>query len=194
VRQPDDSIIDPTVKSNNYLNNVLALLEGTSGTNYMESIILTRDGFIAEATVDNLFLVRRLPGWETDPSRVLIETPRPEYCLNGITRAMVLRFAREFGFKVNERADLLPMDLIGSDREVFMTGTAAGVMPVVGVTDHPVADGRPGPITRRFVDQVNAAMDSPDFGLPFDATETQAEEYLLSPGVLNHAEVEEQFA
>jgi branched-chain amino acid aminotransferase len=194
TRQPDDSIIDPTVKSNNYLNNVLALLEGTSGTDYMESIILTKDGFIAEATVDNLFLVRRQPGWEADPSKVLVETPRPDYCLNGITRAMVLRFAREFGFKVNDRADLLPMDLIGADREVFMTGTAAGVMPVVGITDHPVADGRPGPITRRFVDRVNAAMDSPDFGLPFDATEAQAEEYLLSPGVLNHAEVEEQYA
>ena len=58
VRQPDETILDPTVKSNNYLNNVLALLEGNEGTKYMESIILTRDGFVAEGTVDNLFLVR----------------------------------------------------------------------------------------------------------------------------------------
>jgi branched-chain amino acid aminotransferase len=194
VRQPDETILDPTVKSNNYLNNVLALMEGTTGTGHLEAIILTRDGFVAEATVDNLFLIRRLPGWETDPSKVLLETPRSEYCLNGITRALVLRFAREFGFQVNDRADLLPMDFIGDDREVFMTGTAAGVMPVVKITDHSVADGKPGPVTRRFQEQINAAMNSPDFGLPVNATEAEAEEYLLSPGILNHAEVEEQFA
>jgi branched-subunit amino acid aminotransferase/4-amino-4-deoxychorismate lyase len=138
--------------------------------------------------------VRRRPGWETDPSRVLIETPRKEYCLNGITRALVLRFAREFGFEINDRADLLPMDFLGREREVFMTGTAAGVMPVVKITDHAVADGRPGPITRRFQEQLTAAMDSEEFGLPVNATEAQADEYLLSPGILNHAEVEEQFA
>ena len=192
VRQPDETILDPTVKSTNYLNNVLALIEGTQGTDNLESIILTRDGFVAEATVDNLFLVRRRPGWETDPGRVLIETPRPEYCLNGITRAMVIHFAREMGFKVNDRADLLPMNLIGKDREVFMTGTAAGVMPVVGISDHPVGDRRPGPVTRRFIDQVNTAMDSPEFGLSIDASEAQAEEYLLSPSFLNQPETEEQ--
>ena len=125
---------------------------------------------------------------------VLIETPRPEYCLNGITRALVLRFAREFGYTVNDRADLLPMDFIGKDREVFMTGTAAGVMPVVGISEHPVGDGVPGKITRRFVDQVNAAMDSAEFGLPIDANEEQAEKYLLSPGILSQVEVEEQLA
>ncbi len=194
VRQPDETILDPTVKSNNYLNNVMALLEGNEGNKYMESIILTRDGFVAEGTVDNLFLVRHRPGWETDPSQVLIETPRPEYCLNGITRALVLRFAHEFGFTVNDRADLLPMDFIGKDREVFMTGTAAGVMPVVGITEHPVGDGTPGPITRRFVEQVKAAMDSTEFGLPIDATEEQAQKYLLSPGILSQVEIEEQLA
>ena len=194
VRQPDESILDPTVKSNNYLNNVLALMEGTADTDYMEAIILTRDGFVAECTVDNLFLVRRRPGWETDPSKILLETPRKEYCLNGITRALVLRFAKEFGFEINDRADLLPMDFIGKEREVFMTGTAAGIVPVVKITDHAVADGRPGPITGRFQEQLAAAMDSEEFGLPVNATEAQAQEYLLSPGILNHAEVEEQFA
>ena len=191
VRQPDESIIDPTVKSNNYLTNVLALLEGTEGTDYLESIILTRDGFIAEATVDNLFLVRRQPGWESDPSQILIETPRPRYCLNGITRAMVLRFSREMGYQVNEHADILPMNLIGDDREVFMTGTAAGVMPIVKVTDHPVGDGRPGPITQRLRQRLVAAMESPEFGLPVDATEAEAEKYLLSPGLLSVPEAEE---
>lgn len=192
VRQPDETIIDPTVKSNNYLNNVLALLEGTEGTPYLEAIILTREGFVAEATVDNLFVVRRRRGWETDPARVLIETPRPEYCLNGITRALVLQFAREMGFRVNDKADLLPMDLIGSDREVFMTGTAAGVMPVVGISGQAVDDGRPGPITRRFIEQVNAAMEAPDFGLAIEAAEAQAQEYLLSPGLLSIPQTEEQ--
>ena len=192
VRQPDETIIDPTVKSNNYLNNVLALLEGTEGTDYMEAVILTRDGFVAEATVDNLFLVRRQPGWESDPSKVLVETPRPEYCLNGITRALCLRFADEMGFRVNDHADLMPMNLIGADREVFMTGTGAGVVPVVGITNHPVGDGKPGPITRRFIDKVNAAMESPEFGLSLDAGEAEAQEYLLSPGLLTAPQIEQQ--
>jgi len=188
VRQPDETIIDPTVKSNNYLKNVLALMEGTQGTDFLETIILTRDGFVAEATVDNLFLVRQRPGFETNPSQVLIETPRPEYCLNGITRALVLRIARDLGYEVNEHADLLPMNLIGDDREVFMTGTGAGVMPIVGITNHPVGDGRPGPITRRLIDRVNAAMESPDYGLPIDAGPEQVERYLLSPGLLSMAQ------
>lgn len=191
IRQPDDTIIDPTVKSNNYLNNVLALLEGTQGTRHMESLILTRDGFVAEATVDNLFLVRREPGWESDPSRVLIETPRPEYCLNGITRALTIRFAREMGYRVDDHADILPMNLIGKDREVFMTGTGAGIMPIVAVTDHPVGDGHPGPISRRFIERVDQAMLSPEYGLPLDATESEAQEYLLSPGLLSVPEAAE---
>jgi branched-chain amino acid aminotransferase len=192
VRQPDATIIDPTVKSNNYLNNVLALVEGTQDGEYLEAMILTRDGFVAEATVDNLFLVRRRPGWESDPSRVVVETPRPEYCLNGITRALVLRFAREMGYRVDEHADLLPMNLIGDHREVFMTGTGAGVMPIVGITNHPVGDGRPGPITRRFIERVDRAMQSPEFGLPLDASESEARDYLLSPGLLSVPEAQAQ--
>ena len=135
--------------------------------------------------MDNLFLVRQRPGYETDPAKVLVETPRPEYCLNGITRALVLRIARELGYEVNDHADLLPMNLIGDHREVFMTGTGAGVMPIVGITNHPVGDGRPGPITRRLSDRVNAAMESPDYGLPIDAGPEQVERYLLSPGLLS---------
>jgi branched-chain amino acid aminotransferase len=192
VRQPDETLIDPTVKSNNYLKNVLALLEGTLGTDYLESIILTRDGFVAEATVDNLFLVRHRPGWEHDPRQILLETPRPEYCLNGITRALVLRFAREMGYEVNDHADLLPMNLIGDDREVFMTGTGAGVMPITAITNHPVGDGRPGPITRRLIERVNAAMDSPDYGLPLGSSAEETERYLLSPGLLSVPEPEGQ--
>jgi branched-chain amino acid aminotransferase len=184
VRRPDGSVLDPTVKSNNYLNNVLALIEGTSERHMLESLILTREGFVAEATVDNLFLTRHHEGWQVNPSQIEVSTPRREYCLNGLTRAMVLRFCREAGYTVNEAADILTVDLIGPGRECFMTGTGAGVMPIVRVLGNPVGEGLPGPVTRDLVARVNEAQRSPDCGLDLRATPDQIKEYLDGPGWL----------
>ncbi len=184
VRRPHASVLDPTVKSNNYVNNVMALMEGTRAGSQLEALILTRDGFIAEATVDNLFFVRRLPGWEHHPERVVVATPSRDYCLNGITRALVLETCRQMGYSVDEAADLVPIDLIGPDRECFMTGTGAGVMPIVKVVGNLVGDGTPGPITRELVRRVEDAMVDPAYGLPINATTDEVRAYLDAPAML----------
>jgi len=184
IRRPDGSILDPRIKSNNYLNNVLALLEGTRHTGTLEALMLTREGFIAEATVDNFFVVERHAGWERDPSKIVVLTPRRAYCLNGVTRALILKFAREAGCRVDEEADILPNEVVGPDRECFMTGTGAGVMPIIKVAGVLVGDGRPGPVSLKLIEQVRAAQARPDTGLPLTAKRAEIEAYLKGPGTL----------
>ncbi|NNE44693.1 MAG: branched-chain amino acid aminotransferase [Gemmatimonadetes bacterium] len=173
IRRPNRSVLDPNIKSNNYLNNVMALQEGTRGRNLAESLMLTDRGYVAEATVDNIFSVVRTPGWESDPSRVEIQTPSSEYCLPGITRETVIQLAQKRGYKVIVRDDMLPLDLVGPDRECFMTGTGAGVMPITAISHVNVGDGKPGPVTAGLIDDINAAMADPANGLsvktPLDA-------------------------
>ena len=184
IRRADASVLDPRIKSNNYLNNVLALIEGTRENGTLEALMLTRDGYVAEATVDNVFLVRHHPGWEQNPSRIEVLTPRREYCLNGITRALIIAMAREAGYTVDDEADLLPGDMTGPGRECFMTGTGAGVMPITRIAGQDVGDGRPGLVTHRFVEEMRAVQESPEFGLPITATEREIDAYLDGAGAL----------
>jgi branched-chain amino acid aminotransferase len=183
-RRAGRTIVDPNVKSNNYLNNINGLLE-SRGQGTLETLMLTAEGNVAEATADNLFLVRHQPGWESDPSKVLIETPVRDYCLVGITRNLVMQEARAAGYTVVERGDLLPMDLVGPAREVFMTGTGCGIMPVVGLEGVPVGDHRPGPVTRSLLARVRARMTDPAYALSFNATRSEIEEYLAAPLAVN---------
>lgn len=181
IRRPDERMLDPTVKSNNYMNNVLALMEGTGGRRLMESLVLTRHGFIAEATVDNIFSIQREPGWERHPDRVVVRTPRRAYCLNGITRALVLHVAGRKGYRVLDEEDMLPIDLIGADREAFMTGTGCGVMPIIALDGHEIGGGRPGEVTRGLIEEVRAAMANPEFGLRIGASREEVRDYLAAP-------------
>jgi branched-chain amino acid aminotransferase len=142
IRRSSREVVDARLKSCNYLNNILALLE-TSGRGTQETLMLSRDGFVAEATTDNVFAVVRNPGWESDPSKVTVSTPATDYCLKGITRELVLGYGRTLGFKVEESAVMVPADLIGEDREVFLTGTGAGLVP--GLPDGRIVhNGLPG--------------------------------------------------
>jgi len=173
VRRPSAAVLDPNIKANNYLNNVLALQEGTRGGGLAESLMLTLDGFVAEATVDNIFSVVRHEGWESDPSRVEVRTPSSEYCLMGITRDTVLKLAEKRGYNVSVRNDLLPIDLVGPGKECFITGTGAGVMPIIRIGDVDVNDGKPGKITMGLVDDITAMMNDPANGLPLDTPKEQ---------------------
>ncbi len=168
MRRPDRAILDPNIKSNNYLNNVLALIEGTADQGLAEALMLTHSGYVAEATVDNIFSVRKYPGWEHDPSKVEVRTPSSEYCLVGITRGTVMELAEKRGYKVIVRDDLLPIDLVGPEKECFMTGTGAGVMPITAIEAVTVGNGAPGPVTRQLVEDINALMDDPANGLGLD--------------------------
>ena len=177
VRRTVADTLDPTVKSCNYLNNIRALLE-TLSERSLETMMLTPDGFVAEATADNLFLVLKEEGWETDPRRVRVITPSADYCLNGITRALLMRAAREAGHRVEESATMLPGDWAGPDREAFLTGTGAGVMPVIAVGGVPVGDGTAGPVTHALRERFTGYLADPALGISLDADDGQIEAYL----------------
>jgi len=178
IRRPGANILDPRIKSNNYLNNVLALLEGGATSAQVECVMLNQAGFVAEATVDNIFVVLKEEGWQKVPSRVRVLTPAPEYCLNGITRMTILSLARELGYSTEESPSLLPLDLVGDRREVFMTGTGAFVMPITSVAGHRVGDGRPGEVTRLLLSRITETMAKSDSGLDIHADAEAIRRYL----------------
>ncbi|OHB80887.1 MAG: branched-chain-amino-acid transaminase [Planctomycetes bacterium RBG_16_64_12] len=128
--------ISPRVKSLNYLNNILAKIEGKQA-GCVEALMLNHKGEIAECTGDNIFLVR---------DGNLLTPPNDAGILEGITRAAVIELARDAGIEVFEVA-LTKHDVYIAD-ECFLTGTAAEVVPVIKVDSRTIGDGTPGPITR----------------------------------------------
>jgi branched-chain amino acid aminotransferase len=178
IRRTNPHFLDPTVKATQYLNNVMALREGTRGTGLVEALMLTAEGYVAEATVDNIFSVKLTPGWEDDPSKVEIRTPVAEYCLPGITRETVIGLARERGYRLIISGNMLPIDLVGPDKECFMTGTGAGVMPIIKIENVPVGHERPGPVTLGLVNDLNAMMADPANGLPIDTPDDRVADAL----------------
>ena len=130
----------PRVKSLNYLNSILGKLEAIDA-GVLEAVMLNHNGFVAECTGDNIFIVRN----------GVVETPPTEAgILEGITRDAVLRLCRREGIECRER-NLVRHDLYTAD-EVFLTGTAAEVIGVISVDKRVVGDGTPGPVTRRLKD------------------------------------------
>jgi branched-chain amino acid aminotransferase len=176
TRRPGADILDPSIKSCNYLNNILGLLD-SSGSHYQESLMLTQEGFVAQATTENVFVILRKAGWETDPLRVKVLTPGNR-CLQGITRKLVLGYARALHYQVDADAKLLPLDLLDSEREVFLTGTAAGIVPVTMFAGRTVGNGKPGPITCIFRDRLAHDMEGPENGLSIHAGHEEISRYL----------------
>ncbi|MFN0052448.1 MAG: branched-chain-amino-acid transaminase [Planctomycetales bacterium] len=129
------------IKSLNYLNNILAKIEGTDA-GCVEALMLNHKGEVAECTGDNIFIV----------SKGTLKTPPVDAgILEGITRNAVLRLAIQAKIPVQETT-LLRHDLYIAD-ECFLTGTAAEVVPVVSLDGRPIGDGRPGPITRQLLER-----------------------------------------
>jgi branched-chain amino acid aminotransferase len=128
--------LPPQVKSLNYLNNILAKIEALDA-GAGEAIMYNHEGFVAEATGDNVFVVR---------GGVIYTPPVQAGSLEGITRSVVIRLAKADGIEVVEK-NLTRFDLYVSD-EVFLTGTAAEVIGVVTIDGRIVGDGKPGMITR----------------------------------------------
>lgn len=128
--------VNPRIKSLNYLNNVLAKIEALNA-GVMECLMLNPQGFIAEASGDNVFALKN----------GVLRTP-PSWCgsLEGITRNMVMDIAREQGVDVREEV-LTRYDLYTAD-EVFLTGTAAEIIGVVCIDKRDIGDGQPGSVTR----------------------------------------------
>ena len=131
--------LSPRIKSMNYLNNILAKIEAIQA-DCVEAVMLNHLGHVAECTGDNLFLVRGGRLW-TPPLHAGI--------LEGVTRNLVIELAEQAGLPVDQ-ADMTRHDLYVAD-ECFLTGTAAEVIPVTRVDGRDVADGQPGPVTRKLI-------------------------------------------
>ncbi len=128
--------LSPRIKSLNYLNNILAKIEGLKA-GCVEALMLNHKGEVAECTGDNLFLVRR---------GELLTPPIEAGILEGVTREAVMELAREQGIAVRE-LPLTKHDVYIAD-ECFLTGTAAEVIPVVKVDNRTIGTGTPGAVTR----------------------------------------------
>lgn len=130
--------LSPRIKSLNYLNNVLAKIEGTDA-GCQEALMLNHKGDVAECTGDNVFLVK---------GGILKTPPSDAGILEGVTRNVVIKLAREAHYDVRE-VTLQRHDLYVAD-ECFLTGTAAEVIPVVKLDGRTIGEGIPGPITRQL--------------------------------------------
>jgi branched-chain amino acid aminotransferase len=138
TRQVPVASVDPRIKSLNYLKNVLARLEAHAA-GAAEALMLNADGFVAECTADNVFAVQ---------AGIVRTPPATEGALDGITRAAVRELAVESGLEFREER-LARYDLVTAD-ECFLSGTGAELVPVVALDGRPIADGRPGAVTRRL--------------------------------------------
>ena len=139
TRRINPSALPPMVKSLNYLNNILAKIEAlNAGT--MEALMLNDQGYVAECTGDNIFIVHE---------DRLITPPSSAGALQGITRNVIIEIAKELGISVHE-GNLTRYDLWNAD-EFFLTGTAAEVIPVVQLDGRLIGSGKPGDITMKFL-------------------------------------------
>ena len=136
--RPD--MMSQKVKSLNYLNSILAKMEANLA-GVAEALMLDADGFVAECTADNVFIVKR----------GALLTPASHFpILLGVTRKAVMELARKAGVEVEEVTMAL-QDVYTAD-ECFLTGTGAELIPVIKVDGRPIGDGRPGPLTGRLLE------------------------------------------
>ena len=140
TQRTNPAAVSPSIKSLNYLNNILAKIEAVNaGT--LEAIMLNAQGHVAECTGDNIFIVR---GGK-------LETPPVSAgALIGITRQVVFELAAKRGIARSE-PNLTRYDLSTAD-EVFLTGTAAEIVPVSSIDGRTIGSGSPGPLTEMLTD------------------------------------------
>jgi branched-chain amino acid aminotransferase len=138
VRRPAPDVLDPRVKSLNYLNSVMAKLEARRrGAD--EALILNAAGAIAEAAVANVFVAR---------GGVLRTPPATDGALDGVTRDSVLRLAGSLGIEAREQT-LTRVDLLGAD-EAFLTGTGVRIVPIRSLDGARLRGAVPGPLTEKL--------------------------------------------
>ena len=140
--------LNPAIKSLNYLNNILAKIEANN-SGCEEAVMLNSQGYVAECTGDNLFIIK---------GKHLMTPPLSAGALYGITRGVVLDLAREAGFTVSE-PDLTRYDLYNAD-ECFLTGTGAEIVPVVKIDGREIGEAKPGAATWEFVNRYRQLTNS----------------------------------
>jgi len=148
TRRPTHDSLSPAVKSLNYLSNIMAKVEALAA-GAEEGVMLNSQGLVAECTGDNIFIVK---------NGVLLTPTLASGSLYGITRQVVIDLAGELGYELRE-VQLSRYDLYTAD-ELFLTGTAAEVVPVKEYDKRLIGDGRPGPITREFITAFRKLVES----------------------------------
>ncbi len=146
TRRPTHSSLSPQVKSLNYLNNVMAKVEATRAGG-REGLMLNEQGYVAECTGDNVFIVK---------NEVVYTPPVSDGGLDGITRGVIFELGSEMGVTIVEKT-MTRFDIMTAD-ECFLTGTAAEVIPAVELDHRPVGEGLPGPFTARFIEAYRALV------------------------------------
>jgi branched-chain amino acid aminotransferase len=134
------SALNPAIKSLNYLNNILAKIEANNA-GVEEAVMLNSEGFVAEGTADNLFIIK---------NGELFTPPLSAGALYGITRGTVIELAKLAGMKVTE-PNLTRYDLFNAD-ECFLTGTGAEIMPVIKIDGRVIGTGKPGKISVKLIE------------------------------------------
>ncbi len=136
--------VNPAIKSLNYLNNILAKIEANNA-GVEEAVMLNAEGFVAECTGDNIFIVK---------NGALLTPPLSAGALYGITRQTVVELAEQAGIKVAE-PNLTRYDLFCAD-ECFITGSAAEIVPVVKIDGRVIGSGKPGLLTKKLTEEYHA--------------------------------------
>ncbi len=130
--------INPQLKSLNYLNNILAKIEANN-SGFSEAIMLDHQGYVAECTGDNIFIIKNK----------VLSTPS-QGRLKGITRETVLELAKKN--KIETKECLMTRHEVYISDECFLTGTAAEIIPVVKVDGRIIGSGKPGPMTTKLIE------------------------------------------
>lgn len=134
TRRMNPAALSPAVKSLNYLNNILAKIEAKQ-FGALEAIMLNDQGYVAECTGDNIFIVHK---------GEILTPAASQGALKGITRGVIFDIAKELGVPIRE-ADMTRYDVWNAD-ECFLTGTGAEVIPVTKLDAREIGTGKPGPI------------------------------------------------
>jgi len=139
IKRNSKDALNPGIKTGNYLNNVLAILEA-NGSKAHDALMLNAWGHLTECTTSNFFFVQ--------DGRIM--TPSEECgILSGITRSNIIQLARENGFLVEEGQ--WPVEILQNIDEAFITGTVKKVVPVTRIDGRPVGKGIPGPVVKKLM-------------------------------------------
>jgi branched-chain amino acid aminotransferase len=154
VRRDSVDATTHEVKSLNYLNSILAKIEANNA-GVEEAICLDRNGFVSEGVAENIFIVKE---------GKIFTPPSWSGALPGITQKEVMKLAKKLGYEVQEK-NITPNELFNAD-EVFFTGTAAEIIPVIEINGRKISDGKPGPITKTLIEEFKKLIRDPSQGIP----------------------------
>lgn len=156
LRRTPSWALDPRIKTLNYLNNILAKIEAIEA-GVEEAIMLNEQGYVAETSTENIFVVKN----------GVVATPHPSLgVLKGITRDVVIRIAKELEYPLEERS-ITVHELYNAD-EVWVTGTAAEVVPITKISGRVIGEGKIGPVFTKVTTKFRELTHSPREGIVID--------------------------